>query len=510
MSKRSHRDLGEMDAHKDQIFKEHFIELQNLDKIIDDDSDIIFGLKGSGKTALCRALSELHQDKYFNTKIIDLDNISFTQTHEALKKLNNTTNKEIVNLASLTWRNVLLIYGVEAVSDILDESHYIKAKIDKFILNGQYSNPKSNNRLIASIQNLLIKIKNIGLENPEEAPIGLSIKQLDEVDRVIDEEFIELLNEIKNVLLKNNKKVLLCLDGFDSIIDHTNESRNAIFTGLIDAIYKLSKDTLLSQCFCFKAFLPRELTDGVQFSHFDADKFIFNSHFLNWSVNEFEKFLSKRMIRFARTKSPSFKDIWSEIMPEKIYNPVHNSDENTFSYILRHTLYRPRHLLIQLQSVLDEWDSKYLTTKVDPSFIPKVVSSTNSKLSHLIAGELEYTIPGITMFLHSWNGISNTTKMQFFRDRLKRLFQLESYIEISDLFDKLYNFGVIGYAREADLIKTTSNSVGFNYSYVDGAFGSRKIYNSLEDNDVIALSPIFKEYCGTKVSEYGIIYPKRN
>jgi len=507
MPNRFKRDLGAIDAQKDDNFEDHFIEVQSLEKIIDNDSDIIYGLKGSGKTALCRALTEINSGKYYSTMIIDLDNISFSQIHAALEKFKITTNKEIVKLASNTWRNVLLLYGLESISE-QEHSSLLASKVNSLMSRGRYENPKTNNRLIAFIQNLLIKIKRIGLAEPDESPLGLTMKQIEEIEKSYDDELFDLLKESNEIVSKTNKKVLICLDGFDSILDHTSESRNAIFSGLVDAIYKFSKDKFISENFCFKAFLPVELTDEVRNAHFDADKFIFNTHYLNWSTSEFEKLVLKRMMRFSRSKSTNFKDVWNEFLPEKITNPVHLVDENTFSYILRHTLHRPRHLLIHLQFVFDEWDKKFSASKIDPSFIAKIICKTNTTLAGLIAGELEYTVPGITQFLHSWNGISSTISMSLFRDKVKKMFVTQSHLELGVLIDKLYNLGIIGYTRESDSLKMSSNSIGFYFSYVNGALGNRKIYNALEDKDIIALSPVFQEYCGCKFSEFGVVSQK--
>ena len=167
MPNRFKRDFGAIDAHKDDNFENHFIEVQSLEKIIDDDSDIIYGLKGSGKTALCRALTEIHQNKYHTTKVIDLDNISFSQIHAALEKFRITSNKEVVKLASNTWRNVLLLYALEAISEKELANSPLRRKIEILLTKGHYLSPKTNNRLIAFIQNLLTRVKNIGLAEPE-------------------------------------------------------------------------------------------------------------------------------------------------------------------------------------------------------------------------------------------------------------------------------------------------------------------------------------------------------
>jgi hypothetical protein len=507
MSSHSKRNLGAMEAQKDNNFENHFIEVQNLEKIIDNDSDIIYGLKGSGKTALCRALTELNKDIFFTTKLINLDSISFSQIHSALEALRSTTNKEVVNLASKTWHNVLLIYGIETYAESLPDNDDLKNKINAFVKKKKYTNTKSNNRIHTFLQNLIIKIRDLGFSSTDESPLGLTSGQFEEIDKTFDDELYELILESKKSLSHQNKKILLCLDGFDSIIDHTEESRKAIFSGLVDAIYKCSKDTFISDNFCFKAFLPRELTEDVRMIHFDADKFIFNSHYLNWAKREFEELLIKRLTPYSRTKSKSFTDIWNEHFPEKIYNSVHSTEENTFDYILRHTLYRPRHLLIHLQYIIDEWDLKYTSQKIHPSSIPKIVCQTNSKLSELISAELEYAINGITQFLHSFNSVSCTTEFSFFTSRMRKMFGIDTRENERKLFDKLYNIGIIGYYKKADLAKKKTNTMGCSFAY-SSSLNNRQIFNSLDDEDIVVLSPIFQEYCGCDYSNYGIIYQK--
>src|SRR5690348_15062457 len=102
--KSGRRFFGELDAAMDEHFKEHFIESLHLERLLSNESDIIYGSKGVGKTALRRALTEIHEPSYFSTKTIDLDQISFSQLHACLCKLKDTTQTEVPTLASNTWR----------------------------------------------------------------------------------------------------------------------------------------------------------------------------------------------------------------------------------------------------------------------------------------------------------------------------------------------------------------------------------------------------------------------
>ncbi len=502
MSKHSSIDLGAMEAQLDKNFESHFIKIKNLENIIDDDSDIIFGLKGSGKTTLCRALTELNTDQFLSTQTINLDNLSFSQIHSALRSLEATTKKELIKLASLTWKNVLLLYSVETFAKTLSNDNALKQEIMNMIKNQQYSNDKSNSRILTFIQNLISKINNLGNLDEEDSPLGLTKKQYEEVDKNFSDDLFELIVKVTELLQSRDKKIMVCLDGFDSIIDHSEESRQAIFAGLVDAVYKCSKDELLNPFFCFKVFLPLELTEGVKSAHFDADKYIFNRHFLSWTKNEFKELITKRLGPYSKTHNKTFQNVWEEHFPSKIYNATHKTEEDTFDYILRHTLYRPRHLLIHLQFIFNKWNKP---SKVDPSYIPKIVGKTNSSLAALIAAELEYSIPGVTQLLHSWNSISCTTTFGSFRNRLQRMFNISSIEKESKVFDQLYNIGIIGYFKQDQLSNKPKNKMEANFSYTKEHQYDRLVYNTIDPGDIIALSPIFQEYCGCNQAEYGYI-----
>jgi replication-associated recombination protein RarA len=69
--------LSSLSAEEDKEFHFHFVETKYLKRLVSYESDIIYGTKGVGKTALRRALAELNGDFFFSTITIDLDSISF-------------------------------------------------------------------------------------------------------------------------------------------------------------------------------------------------------------------------------------------------------------------------------------------------------------------------------------------------------------------------------------------------------------------------------------------------
>lgn len=501
------RFLGDLDAATDQNFAQHFVESTDLAKLLTCHSDVIYGVKGVGKTALRRALAELRRDHFFTTTTLDLDNINFAQAHAALEHLRAASSKDMVSLARTTWRNVLAMYALEAFAASGRAPHGLLARVQATLVAEGFHSNDSNARLLGQIERVLLRIGELGLEESAmSAPLGLT-----EAQRAVigafprAPEVRELLMEASGIVRESGKHVLVCLDGFDSIVDHTPEARRAIFAGLIDAIHKNSRDELIARAFCFKAFLPSELTEQAQSLVWDADKFIDHTHRLTWSEENFQALVRTRLLVHSRGRSREFVELWHEFMPERLRNVVHRFDENTFLYLLRHTQFRPRQLLAQLQGVLDRWDETSDAFRVDPTFIPSVVASRNFELASSVVSQMEFSNPGIGKFLRSWSGASCVMPVAVFRDRMSRTFGVGEGDDLNRLFDTCYDLGLFGVAQKMEPPKAPSY-VRFRFAYV-GVRSSRNVHATVDGTDLVALCPMFHEFCGTSPSVYGPILP---
>lgn len=507
MSFKSKRFLGAIDAAKDKNLEKYFIEIHDIKRIIDDDSDIIYGAKGVGKTALNRALTEINSGIYLNTKTIDLNSISFNQIYKKLAELHHKTETEIIRLSSNIWRNILIIHGLEALYLVIPDSESAKSKI-RDILNAEGFNIESSNgRFLAQIQRIIDYI--ISVTTSSEANNQLTPYELENINNFpFNKNVTQVIKESLSYKRQKNKKILISLDGFDSIINHNPESRKAIFAGLIDAIYQHSVDSEINELFCFKAFLPEELTDNLESIIWDADKSFNNTHFLKWNRTDLQQFLLPRLREYSKSKSNDFNDIWLEYMPDKIKNPVHGNYENTFEYILRHTLFRPRQLLMHVQKILDLWDETYVSFRVDPSFIPNVVSQTNYSLSNFLTGQLEYSLPGLTELLQSNYGCCNVISVYELKKMISNKFTVTDHKDVISIFNDLFNLGIYGFAKQKDLPKH-GKQFKFDFAYSDtDPVGYTQIHNKVTENDFMGLSPMLHEYCGCTINQHGAIYPR--
>lgn len=504
--KPTRRYLGHPDADRDAHFAEHFITSRELRKISTEDSDIVFGAKGVGKTALRRALTELQGSIYHANRTVSLDTVSFTQVHEALKELRDTSRAEIATLARNLWQNVISIFCLEAVVENSKADNRLSVEIASFLDEESIRDVNPNQQILGVVDRILALVADLAIDSGESGALGLSKKQ-----RQILNEFpyrpqlLKLLIESATDIGRANKKLVLCLDGFDSIVDHTPEARRAIFAGLIDAVHKMSLDSRLNGAYCFKAFLPQELADVARSLNWDADKHLAHTHFISWGQAELQQFIAKRLAPHSRTKSPEFLNVWLESFPEKIRNSVHKINENTFSYIVRHTLHRPRQLLEHVQALLDEWDETNESSRIDPTFIPGVVSRTCKTLADLTVMQLETALPGTQAFVLSWRGRSNSSTLAGIRARVGKFYSCASETDINFVLDFLYDFGVIGFAKRRALVSGSQAS-----KFVFGSLSDHLtagMHGLVEDDDVIVLSPMFHDFCDSTPSEFGAIFP---
>ncbi|HAK79815.1 MAG TPA: hypothetical protein DCM71_23630, partial [Runella sp.] len=219
-------------------------------------------------------------------------------------------------------------------------------------------------------------------------------------------------------------------------------------------------------------------------------------------------FIEKRFAPFSRKKYSKFVDVWTEFMPEKIINPVHGVDEFTFDYILRHTLYRPRQILNHIYNIIKQWDESNTTNdKIHPNFIPKVVAKNNIIMATKVAEQLLVIYPNIISFLKSWQGSPTIIEARKCKEKIGKYFlndhSVTDFSKIDKIFDELFDFGLFGIAVTNQTMPNNKR-IEFKFAFV-GDNINYLVHNFTGDNDLIAFSPMFREYCGCQASEYLIV-----
>jgi hypothetical protein len=73
------------------------------------------------------------------------------------------------------------------------------------------------------------------------------------------------------------------------------------------------------------------------------------------------------------------------------------------------------------------------------------------------------------------------------------------------LFDRLFLFGVLGFARREAITKGASRS-NFRFGFIGDQL-KEKASAVVDPGDIVAINPMFREYSGSAPSEYGAIIP---
>jgi hypothetical protein len=499
----SKRFLGPLDAADDKQLQHYFISPEDVADILEPQSDVIYGGKGIGKTALRRALTELHRSKFFATGTIDLNNINFLRVYQELEKLERATGEDPVALARVTWRNVIVMYFLELVAENAS-NETLREAVDHLLKDEYFSQRNAPTRVLNQIQRFFERLGAIALEDDD----GRSTVDLVETIRSTVEdfprsvEFRKVLSAACEAVRATGKKVVVCVDGFDTIVDHFPASRKAIFAGLIGAVYRLSDDPAVTDALCVKGFLPKELTHEARAIDWDRDKRLYNTKYLFWDESSLKEFIARRLTPHLRSKKTDFDGIWHEFMPKEARNSVHGIDEPSFGYILRHTQFRPRQLLYQVQMILNGWDSKSNDFRVDRSFLPPSVAASNKKLADLAVNQLEYARPGIGSFIRSFGGSTSTVRYDECFSKITRMFEPDSPITARKIYEELFDFGVLGLARCSSIV---SNGTIIKVRFVYVGEGITAPYAN--DDDIVALCPMFHDYAGCTRSEYGAVVP---
>ena len=502
---RSKRYLGPLDAAADLNFRDNFVPPDDLEFLSSPESHIIYGPKGVGKTALTRALTELQDYFFFASGTLDLNNLSLQRIYFELEKAQKATHENALYLAQAAWRNVILMQFLELIRSRKEARGALADKIDEFLHDEHFADRTAPTRFLNQVERFFHRIGEAALAddsatktrgNAESRRMALDLFSP-------SRQYAELLRTACEVVVASRNIVAICVDGFDSIVEHYPESRKTIFAGLIGAVHDLAGDPVTKNALCVKAFLPKELTQEARAIHFDADKFVYNTRELYWSDESLKEFIQRRLRPHLRSKKTDFESVWHDFMPSTIHNSVHNLDENTFTYILRHSQYRPRQLLFHVQAILDNWDRKSTSFRVDASSIPPTVAASNKEMAHLAANQLEYARKGIITFVRSFGGSTSTITYAECFNKIGRMFDTAaSPLETRRIFEELFDFGVLGVARKDNVSKGNSTArIRFVYA------GERVISMHPADDDIVAICPMFHDYCGCMPSVYGAVIP---
>jgi hypothetical protein len=498
---------GPIDALADKHFSEKWIEPDDIKKCLAPNRWIISGEKGSGKSAIRRAIIDLHRDDYFVAAVVDFNKINFRPIYENLVKLAQTTSLSKMAMLSHAWQYSII---VELAKGCAEKDQGFFEKIRKSIPAARFA-PKLHGRLLALLEEAWNKVDEFTGFSPGYSKnrkhakanllgtAGLTAALLGELSTFpLDSKYEFFKNELFNLIRERADNVVLVLDGFDQLHHDTDVSREAIrliFASLVDAILQFQTDLNMPEMLAIKALIPHDRYIELELR--DSDK-IDSLHWpIRWTRSSLKEFVKKRIENSTNIHASNFTSLWQQVFPEYVYNTRYKLEEDSFDYVLRHTMFRPRHMQAHLSNLATTHDGK----NIDPTMVPGAISSSARSIATNFINEYKIDHPKLREFINLFSEKENIMEYQKFREFVQlalKKFQPGSTVTVEERIDALYAMGFFGLVKFVDsgaqlgdryyppTRESNRHYVDFFYKQPHSAISGR-----LKDDSLVALHPIF-------------------
>lgn len=492
---------------RDSRFSDKWTEPDDIKICLSGGKWLISGEKGSGKSAIRRALTEIYGDRYLAAPVVDFNDITFRLLYEHLVALANTTKLSKTATLSHFWQYALIIELIVAASNKMPERY---ADLLANIPAARATVPL-NERLMRLLEEAWNKIDDFtGMKagrqldpQPQKANLimsqGLTAKLLNQLSRFpLGHEYDKIKQSFFRRIEENGDRLVLVLDGFDRLKnDATNSNATKlIFASLVDAVQAIHSDRNLPESLELKAFIPHDRYLALPLR--DSDKVDTMHAAIRWTRSSLKEFLKRRLELTPKLVQGNFGALWRQVLPEQTVNSHYRTEEDTFDYIARHTMFRPRQVQIHLEHLGSEHPDK----NIDPSMIPRAISESSKKIAKYFIDEFITDHPNLGRFVSSFHRKDNVFEYRYFKAVVADKFSSkDNGLILEDKVDTLYAMGMFGVFNFIE----PGVDVGDIYCpptkesrrhFVDFFFKNPhpSISGTLQDDSLIGFHPVFADY----------------
>ncbi|MBI3699112.1 MAG: hypothetical protein HY242_01525 [Afipia sp.] len=494
---------------KDSKFAAKWIEPNSIEVCLDENNWIVSGEKGSGKSAINRALKEIHRDKFDIVSSIDFNGLTFSSLYGNIVSFAKTTQLDRTVTLSQYWMFSIVVElikeSVRAYPNIYGEVFKRSTSFDTSV--------SVHDRLLKLMEGAWNKIDQItgakGKKRKKKSTSanliesgGITASELSELARFpIGEKFQKLKKDYFDLVSRHEHKIMLIMDGLDKIdnrdIDHN--SVGLIFSSLVDATVTLKNDKDIPDGIFLKIIIPHDRYISLRLR--DSDKVDLCHASIRWNRDTLKEFIRRRIEVSVETQFSNFELAWKNVFPDTVINRHYGLSEDTFDYVVRHTMYRPRQLQIHLQQIAKKYKGKL----IEPSMISGCVAESCASLTRHFVNEYSIDHPNLSKLLQMFDRRDNVMEFKVFRDIVSTAISRFSSSganrpNVDDKIDSLFMigfFGVVNFFEPSEIIRNTyipPTKEGQRH-YVDFFFKTARfsIVGTLRDESLVALHPIFVE-----------------
>ncbi|TMU14865.1 hypothetical protein E0L35_23290 [Halomonas sp. ATBC28] len=430
---RSVKNFGKVEAEDDAVL-DYFVEMNITENVDSQDTFLVLGRKGSGKTALYRYFTE-DKHKDFSSGL-NLNGYPW-KVHEKIKD----DGVEYVESYVASWKYLIAVEFAKIVIKLSDRYQMTEVIELKKFLDENYgtSNPAIKNIFSPSglkisgdlePQVLGCKIGKISLTGRQDnMQLGSELNALTE--KILS--YVKRISEVSEL-----ERVFLHFDELDRGITVLETSRKNLIIGLVLASKEIKK-YLSSSSTYFKSvvYLRRDIWDELVFS--DKNKISeSNSDFIEWNHEQLFGMIQKRIGVLLGAEYS-----WDDIDDGRRINK-----QPKWKHIIDRTLMRPRDVISFMNTLLD------VTKKKDDDelvFENKDVVESRPKYSNYLKLELDDEIlPHWKDWEVCLQALSRIGKIYFKIEDYSAAYAVTSsknqktYSDAQSL-EELYNFSIIEY-----------------------------------------------------------------
>lgn len=413
-----------------------FIETSDFQALRDTDHfNFVVGRRGTGKTALfLRSLEEFKRGhkKVFTHRLKPEEHDSLALLG-LLKKLGDGVYREVRAITRILWRGSLLL---SVAKDLCDHWKY-RTNIDAKWLK-EYTDGRKDLLRLNEIQRCVTLLDEViaSTQSPESLPgkiaAALSISALEQ--------------EIRKGLESVNMRSMFLFDGLDEgwLPDPTS---TGVIGGLASTVADL-KDHELS--IHGVLFIRDNIFRSLAASDTDFSRHIEGSTLrLHWSEESLLNFIASRLrVVLDMPDVENNNRVWNRFAHRELKN------REGFRACLKHTLYRPRDVLVLLNGA-----AVHASRGGRSEIVQEDIDATSKQISQDrfadLLKEYETVFPGLGIIARGFVGSDAFQSLESVRQRLDNLLSQESYSTpqssdlailgtSSELIDALYSVGFLG------------------------------------------------------------------
>jgi hypothetical protein len=524
---------------RDEQFHLKWMESSSVKACLHSGSWIISGEKGSGKSAIRKAIVEIYGNQYLAAPIVDLDDFSFRPLYNNLFQFAKLTELSKTQTLSHFWQYSILIEMIKHCASKLPNIYGdLLSKQDEFLsvptrsvkrvydANDQakvdrkpYEDISMPQRLLKLTEALWRKIDKATESSPKTiskvrkpkkanliATSNLTADYISEMKTYpVNDRFQEMRALFFRRLADHKHRVILILDGFDQLRNDNapSDEINLLFDSLADAIQSIHSYIDRPDGFEIKAFIPHDRYLNISLR--DSDKVSTFQVAIRWDRSDLQMFLKKRLELTPKLSVDTFHKLWREVMPERVMNSHYKIEEDSFDYLIRHTMMRPR----QLQIHLEYLSKSYYDQNIDPSAIAKSIAQSCRDMTSYFINEFIVDHPHLREYIGSLHGRDNVfeykTLIKITQDALRRFDGNDSREAVIKKIDTLYAMGFFGVLRmirageiTGDIYCPPSKKGGRHYFDFFYKNPHPSISSMLAVDDLVAIHPIFFDYANLR------------